>query len=251
MAPKNWDNDEERRPDPHDSALSVGTNNLGDTAKMRELEEELHNMTDKVASACKSNLFQSVKPKPTTNDTNRHSTAQRFADYENDIRVLTAELRLAKKRNDSVDSTATTESAKTAAAATPTGGLSRFGSFMHSRKTSTMPPTPVSREKELEAQLAQSQTQRLAAEAKVNQMSAEIEELTGSLFSQANEMVADERREAARLRERIKLLEERDAKFAMKVQRIEERDRERKKRVERLERAMARIEKAKELLGQG
>jgi hypothetical protein len=37
----------------------------------------------------------------------------------------------------------------------------------------------------------------------------------------------------------------------MKVQRIEERDRERKKRVERLERAMARIEKAKELLGQG
>lgn len=56
MAPKNWDSDEERRPDPHDSALSVGTNNnLGDeTTKMRELEAELHNMTDKVASACKS-----------------------------------------------------------------------------------------------------------------------------------------------------------------------------------------------------
>lgn len=109
----------------------------------------------------------------------------------------------------------------------------------------------MSRERELESQLAQSQAKRLAAEAKVNQMSAEIEELTGSLFSQANEMVADERREAARLRERIRFLEERDAKFAMKVQRIEERDRERKKRLERLERAMARIEKAKELLGQG
>jgi hypothetical protein len=52
MAPKDWDNDDDRRPDPHDSALSVGTNNLGDTTKMRELEEELHNMTDKVASAC-------------------------------------------------------------------------------------------------------------------------------------------------------------------------------------------------------
>jgi len=246
MAPKNWDNDEERRPDPHDSALSVGTNNLGDTAKMRELEEELHNMTDKVASACESACSNPKKQQ-------QHTiliplTAQRFADYENDIRVLTAELRLAKKRNDSFDSTATTESAK---AATPTGGLSRFGSFMHSRKTSTMPPTPVSREKELEAQLAQSQTARLAAEAKVDQMSAEIEELTGSLFSEANEMVADERREAARLRERIKFLEERDAKFAMKVQRVEERDRERKKRVERLEKAMARIERAKELLGHG
>jgi hypothetical protein len=55
MAPKNWDSDEERRPDPHDSAMSVGTNNTqgDDTAKMRELEVELHNMTDKVASACK------------------------------------------------------------------------------------------------------------------------------------------------------------------------------------------------------
>ena len=170
-------------------------------------------------------------------------SAQRFADYENDIRVLTAELRLAKKRNDSFDSTTTAESTK---AATPANGLSRFGSFMHSRKTSTLAPTPISRERELESQLAQSQAQRLAAEAKVDAMSAEIEELTGSLFSQANEMVADERREGARLRERIRFLEERDAKFAMKVQRIEERDRERKKRLERLERAMARIEKAKE-----
>ena len=82
-------------------------------------------------------------------------------------------------------------------------------------------------------------------------MSAEIEELTGSLFSQANEMVADERREGARLRERIRFLEERDVKFAMKVQRIEERDRERKKRLEKLERAMGRIERARELLGNG
>jgi DNA anti-recombination protein RmuC len=175
-------------------------------------------------------------------------TAQRFADYENDIRVLTAELRLAKKRNDSFDSTTTVDSVK---AATPAGGLSRFGSFMHSRRPSALAPTPVSRERELEAQLAQSQAQRLAAEAKVDQMSEEIEELTGSLFSQANEMVAEERREAARLRERIRFLEERDAQFAMKLQRSEERDRERKKRLERLERAMARIGKAKELLNKG
>lgn len=140
------------------------------------------------------------------------------------------------------------ESAK---AATPAGGLSRFGSFMHSRKTSAMAPTPVSRERELEAQLAQSQAARLAAEAKVDQMSAEIEELTGSLFSQANEMVAEERREGARLRERIRFLEERDAKFAMKLQRVEERDRERKKRLERLERAFARLERVKSLLSKG
>ena len=82
-------------------------------------------------------------------------------------------------------------------------------------------------------------------------MSAELEELTGCLFMQANKMVAEEKMEGARLRERIRFLEERDAKFAMKVQRIEERDRDRKKRLERLERAMLRIERAKELLGNG
>jgi DNA repair exonuclease SbcCD ATPase subunit len=179
--------------------------------------------------------------------------AQRFADYENDIRTLTAELRLAKKRNDSLDSTATTESAKATGHPPPPVGLARLGSFMHSRKTSALAPssTPTPRERELESLLAQSQAQRLAAENKVDNMSAEIEELTGSLFSQANEMVADERREGARLRERIRFLEERDAKFAMKVQRIEERDRERKRRLERLERAMGRIERARELLGNG
>jgi DNA anti-recombination protein RmuC len=181
------------------------------------------------------------------------SLAQRFADYENDIRTLTAELRLAKKRNDSLDSTATVESAKAAGQPTAPVGLARLGSFMHSRKTSALAPssTPTPRERELEALLTQSQAQRLAAENKVDNMSAEIEELTGSLFSQANEMVADERREGARLRERIRFLEERDAKFAMKVQRIEERDRDRKRRLERLERAMMRIERAKELLGNG
>lgn len=91
----------------------------------------------------------------------------------------------------------------------------------------------------------------MAAERKAEEMGAEIEELTGSLFSQANEMVAEERRETARLRERIRFLEARDAKFAMKVQRVEERDRERKGRLERLERAMARIERVKGLLGKG
>lgn len=181
--------------------------------------------------------------------------AQRFADYENDIRVLNAQLRHERKRNDSLDSTATTESAKAAAGGNGTGGvgLARFGSFiMHSRKPSAMAPTaPMSRERELESQLAQSQARRLAAESKVEQMSSEIEELTGSLFSQANEMVAEERREVARLRERIRFLETRDAKFAMKVQRVEERERERNRRLERLERAMGRIERVKGLLGKG
>ena len=53
MAPKDWGNEtEERKPDPHDSALSVGSRNLDDTAKVRELEDELEDMSEKVASAC-------------------------------------------------------------------------------------------------------------------------------------------------------------------------------------------------------
>jgi hypothetical protein len=249
MAPKDWDNEtEERKPDPHDSALSVGSRSLDDTAKVRELEDELEDMSEKVASACMLHSYPSVWL-----ITDTVLPAQRFADYENDIRTLTAELRLAKKRNDSLDSTATTESAKAAGPPTAPVGLARLGSFMHSRKTSALAPssTPTPRERELETLLAQSQAQRQAAENKVDNMSAEIEELTGSLFSQANEMVADERREGARLRERIRFLEERDAKFAMKVQRIEERDRDRKKRLEKLERAMATIERARMLLGNG
>jgi hypothetical protein len=66
---------------------------------------------------------------------------------------------------------------------------------MHSRKTSALAPssTPTPRERELESLLAQSQAQRQAAENKVDNMSAELEELTGSLFMQANKMVAEER----------------------------------------------------------
>ena len=53
MAPKDWENEtEERKPDPHDSALSVGSRGLDDTAKVRELEDELEDMSEKVASAC-------------------------------------------------------------------------------------------------------------------------------------------------------------------------------------------------------
>lgn len=52
MASSRDSDTDERRPDPHDSALSVGTKPMDETTKMRELEEELHNMTEKVASAC-------------------------------------------------------------------------------------------------------------------------------------------------------------------------------------------------------
>lgn len=66
--------------------------------------------------------------------------------------------------------------------------------------------------------------------------SKEVEELSASLFEQANEMVADERRARAKLEER--------------VDELEKRDREKRRRLERLEGAMARIERVRNLLAE-
>jgi hypothetical protein len=65
-------------------------------------------------------------------------------------------------------------------------------------------------------------------------MNHEMEDLSVSLFQQANEMVATERRARAKLEERVEILERRD--------------REKRERLERLEKALKRIDRVKELL---
>ena len=52
------------------------------------------------------------------------------------------------------------------------------------------------------------QTTRIAAEKKIKEANAEIEDLTATLFQQANEMVATERKENAALKEKLQVLEE-------------------------------------------
>ncbi|OQO14674.1 hypothetical protein B0A48_00055 [Cryoendolithus antarcticus] len=243
---------------PHDSGLSLTASTvLSPEAQKRisDLEAELSLLTDKVASA-----------------------SQRFADYENEIRVLNAQVRQEKRRNASLDCTVSggegggeagrvvgvAERAVNGSAAQKPG-ISRFGSFMHARKAigglGATPETEVAnplasagaaaRERELEAQLSQERDLRLAAEAKMGDTAGEVEELTASLFGQANEMVATERKEHARLKERIQVLERRDAKFGTRVQALEERDRERQRRLENLERAVGRAERVRGVLGGG
>lgn len=63
---------------------------------------------------------------------------------------------------------------------------------------------------------------------------SEIEELSVTLFSQANEMVAEERRARAKLEERIELLERKD--------------KDKMARLDRLEKAVSRIDRVKALL---
>lgn len=77
---------------------------------------------------------------------------------------------------------------------------------------------------------------RAKAEARVQTVDTEIEELSVQLFSQANEMVAEERRARAKLEERIETLERRD--------------REKMGRLDRLEKAVSRVERVKALLGE-
>ena len=76
---------------------------------------------------------------------------------------------------------------------------------------------------------------REAAEANLNNAHKELEELTAQLFSQANEMVAAERRARAKLEERVAVLEKRDV--------------EKRRRLERLEKAVERIDRVKGLVG--
>lgn len=75
---------------------------------------------------------------------------------------------------------------------------------------------------------------RQEAETKVAATSQEVEELSASLFEQANEMVAEERRARAKLEER--------------VDELERRDRAKSKRLERLESAMGRIDRVRKVL---
>lgn len=75
---------------------------------------------------------------------------------------------------------------------------------------------------------------RAKAEDRVRTVDSEIEELSVTLFSQANEMVAEERRARAKLEERIELLEKKD--------------KDKMARLDRLEKAVSRLDRVKAML---
>lgn len=95
-------------------------------------------------------------------------------------------------------------------------------------------PRSVTDADELIAALTREKSLRKEAEGKLSATSREVEELSVSLFEQANEMVATERRARAALEAR--------------VGELEKRDKEKARRLERLEKAMKRIENMRTLL---
>lgn len=96
--------------------------------------------------------------------------------------------------------------------------------------TSTTPPDLT-----LLNELERERSLRAKAEERAQKIDIEIEELSVQLFSQANEMVAEERRARAKLEERVETLERRD--------------REKMARLDRLEKAVERVERVKKILG--
>ncbi|KAL6699966.1 hypothetical protein J3F84DRAFT_197298 [Trichoderma pleuroticola] len=180
---------------------------------------------------------------------NQKATAavDRWAEYEAELSKLRARL----------------SSSPEPAAHSPTrssffqAGATRISALMYSRRSQpatppaskplppvTPPPTdsspsrtPGRREEDLLEALNKEQMLRRAAEGRLNATNKEVEELSVTLFEQANEMVATERRARAALEQRISELEKRDV--------------EKKQRLDKLELAMNRIEKVKTLLLEG
>lgn len=88
--------------------------------------------------------------------------------------------------------------------------------------------------RELMTALARERRLRAAAEEKLAATDREVEDLSASLFEQANNMVATERRARAALEERLRELEQRDE--------------EKRARIGRLEGAVMRIERVRDML---
>ncbi|KAI1501089.1 hypothetical protein F5X99DRAFT_383830 [Biscogniauxia marginata] len=97
-------------------------------------------------------------------------------------------------------------------------------------------PSPTPSADDLLEALTREKELRAAAEGRLHDTSKEVEELSVTLFEQANEMVAAERRARAELEARVSVLERRD--------------REKRDRLDRLEGAMDRIQRVRALLGE-
>ncbi|KAL8805226.1 MAG: hypothetical protein Q9182_002101 [Xanthomendoza sp. 2 TL-2023] len=134
----------------------------------------------------------------------------------------------------------------------------------HHQHTSSNPlPSTTDDLHALKAQLENERALRLAAETSLNTTNTEIEELSATLFSEANELVATERRSLHQLQLRYNGLQEEAKMWEMKagerekeegrlrdrVKVLEGREGEKGRRLGELERMVGRVERVRGLLG--
>ncbi|KAF3032808.1 hypothetical protein E8E12_002562 [Didymella heteroderae] len=173
---------------------------------------------------------------------------KKCADYESQIRTTKIVPPLSGSqpvRSNTSDPVKTPSPDNRPSTGTPTHARSqsRF-SFLTGRLTSPVnstdaPPLPAPASKlaadpDLLHELERERALRAKAEDRVRTVDSEIEELSVTLFSQANEMVAEERRARAKLEERIELLEKKD--------------KDKMGRLDRLEKAVSRLDRVKAML---
>ncbi|KAF6222083.1 hypothetical protein HO133_001169 [Letharia lupina] len=170
------------------------------------------------------------------------AAVDKLADYEDELR----QLKSSNKPTSDPNTNAQPPSRPTSAAGAQRNHLqSRISHLLPSnRRATSQPPssTPAdqtshtnNRENaELLTMLTREQSLRKAAESRVSQTNEELEELSAQLFTEANEMVATERKARAKLEERVAVLEGRD--------------KEKRTRLEVLESRLGRIERVREML---
>jgi septal ring factor EnvC (AmiA/AmiB activator) len=148
------------------------------------------------------------------------------ADYEEEIRNLrTVQANGRLPRSNTSESLDPTDEPRPSTANSASAKAQSRFSFLTGRRPSpsNSPSTP-----------PMASESDLLSEDRARTVDSEIEELSVQLFSQANEMVADERRARAKLEERIEMLEKKD--------------KDKVARLDRLEKAISRLDRVKALL---
>jgi hypothetical protein len=217
--------------------------------QIRELEAQVEMLKEKATAAGMSTLltrhsharvqYSEVEKKHRGFSLLTNATVDKCADYEDQIRSIKT---FPSNTTESLDpnsmSRRSNEDARPGTAnSSAAANKSRF-SFLTGRRgspaqsLSVLQPPPS--DTELHEQLEKERALRAKAEDRARTVDLEIEELSVQLFSQANEMVASERRARAKLEERVEMLEKKD--------------RDKMARLERLEKAVSRIDRVKAIL---
>ncbi|KAH0602592.1 uncharacterized protein H6S33_008673 [Morchella sextelata] len=168
------------------------------------------------------------------------SAVDKLADYEDEVRKRS--ISSASSGRDTMGSNAspplTRPTSSPSQMPVPPPALNRISAFLSAATTrrGAPPPSPPP-EEAVNEPLEKERRLRLKAEERLDQVTEELEDLSATLFQQANEMVATERRERAKLEERIAVLEGREVKT--------------KERLGLLERAVDRAGRVREVLAEG
>ncbi|KAK0302186.1 hypothetical protein LTR01_008920 [Friedmanniomyces endolithicus] len=201
----------------------------GDAVKVKELEDEVKSLAEKANNACISHATMLRNASQTTKT--------RYASFQ-------AQQRQQQRRNGGGESNGDIAQVPYA-----------FAQGIPSQQRYST-DLVISRER---VGKVKERTQRIAAEKKVKTLEAEVEELSATLFQEADEMVSSARQQTAALQRKLELMEQRaaeqrpagdldtlhkeNARLRERFKILEQRDSDLRRRLEKLEAASKRVER--------